>query len=182
MCHVAILGKPYRLPWRSAKVCFQHQRDFNYLEERHLWEDARVDQEGITISGMHYRVLIIEDEPDVRACPALEILDRAGGIIRYSQDMADAELIGRIDRFILPDIRIAQDVPGLRVRHVVKAGWHYFMLFNETSTCVEITIELPVKDSAVLYDPWTGESSEMPADRHLTLSGHSFQVIVVPEA
>jgi hypothetical protein len=182
VCHVAILGKPYRLPWRSAKVCFQHQRDFNYLEERHLWEDARVDQEGITISGMHYRVLIIEDEPDVRACPALEILDRAGGIIRYSQDMADAELIGRIDRFILPDIRIAQDVPGLRVRHVVKAGWHYFMLFNETSTCVEITIELPVKGPAVLYDPWTGESSEMPADRHLTLSGHSFQVIVVPEA
>ena len=182
VCHVAILGKPYRLPWRSAKVCFQHQRDFNYLEERHLWEDARVDQEGITISGMHYRVLIIEDEPDVRACPALEILDRAGRIIRYSKDMADAVLIGRIDRFIPPDIRIAQDVPGLRVRHVVKAGWHYFMLFNETSTCVEITIELPVKGPAVLYDPWTGESSEMPADGHLILSGHSFQVIMVPEA
>jgi hypothetical protein len=96
--------------------------------------------------------------------------------------VADAELIDRIDRIIPPDIRIAQDASGLRVRHVVKAGWRYFMLFNETSTCVEITIELPVKGPAVLYDPWTGESSEMPADRHLTLSGHSFQVIVVPEA
>jgi hypothetical protein len=181
VCHVAILGKPYRLPWRAAKVCFQHQRDFNYLEERHLWEDARVDEKGIYIGGMHYRVLIIEDEPNSPAYPALEILEQGGRIIRYSEDMTDADLIARIDRLTPPDIRTVQDVLGLRVRHVVKEGWHCFMLFNETKASAEMTVELPVEGSAMLYDPWVGESSEMPEDRRLTLSGHSFQVIMVPE-
>ena len=36
ICNVAILGEADRLPWRAAKVCFQNQRDFNYLETRDL--------------------------------------------------------------------------------------------------------------------------------------------------
>ncbi len=36
VCHIAILGQANSLPWQPAKVCLEHQRDFNYLEERHL--------------------------------------------------------------------------------------------------------------------------------------------------
>ena len=50
---LAILGLNNHLPWQAAKICFQNQRDFNYLEARHLWEDAQVDQNGIRIAGMH---------------------------------------------------------------------------------------------------------------------------------
>jgi len=32
ICELAILGVNDYLPWRAAKACFQHQRDFNYLE------------------------------------------------------------------------------------------------------------------------------------------------------
>jgi hypothetical protein len=180
ICHVAILGKSYRLPWRSAKVCLQHQRDFNYLEERYLWEDACVDREGIDIGGMHYHALIVEEEPDARARPALEVLERAGRVIRYTEGLADVDLIAQIDRLAPPDIRVAQDVPGLRVRHVIKEGCHCFMLFNETIAPAEMTVELPVEGPATLYDPWTGKSSGMTPDRRLALQGHSFQAILVP--
>ena len=39
---------------------FQNQRDFNYLEIRHLWEDAKIDSKGIHIAGMNYKVLVID--------------------------------------------------------------------------------------------------------------------------
>ena len=59
-CDLAILGESNRLPWTAAKHCFQQQRDFNYLEARHLWEDAQVTEEGIHIATMDYRALIVE--------------------------------------------------------------------------------------------------------------------------
>jgi hypothetical protein len=181
VCHIAILGKPYHLPWRAARICFQHQRDFNYLEERHLWDEARLDDSGLTIGPMRYQALIIEEEPDGRANPALKILEQAGRIIRYTEAMPEAELLARIDPLIPADIRVSPAVSGLRVRHALKAGWHYFMLFNETRNAIEITVELPVVGVATLYDPWRGATSELPADKRLALAGHEFQVIIVPD-
>ena len=46
VCELAILGEATWLPDKAAKICFQHQRDFNYLEIRHLWEDAKIDAKG----------------------------------------------------------------------------------------------------------------------------------------
>jgi hypothetical protein len=60
VCHVAILCEATLLPDKSAKICYQNQFDFNYLEIRHLGEEARIDETGIHISGMDYNVLIID--------------------------------------------------------------------------------------------------------------------------
>ena len=78
ICELAILGSNDYLPWRAAKVCFRHQRDFNYLEARHLWEDAKVDGEGIHLAGMHYRALILEEDPPQKALPAIDTLAKSG--------------------------------------------------------------------------------------------------------
>src|SRR5690606_35082627 len=59
ICSLAILGAADHLPWAPAKLCFQHQYDFNYLEERHLWEDAAVDAGGVHLAGMHYEAVIL---------------------------------------------------------------------------------------------------------------------------
>ena len=92
VCEIAILGQSDHLPWRAAKVCFERQRDFNYIEERHLWQDAQVDSSGIHLAGMHYRVLIVDGEPDARAAAALATLEQAGRVIRYSAAMADDDV------------------------------------------------------------------------------------------
>lgn len=59
-CRVAILSSVNGLPWRSAKVLFENQVDFNYLDEDTLLDEARVDGQGIWAGDMHYDVLVVE--------------------------------------------------------------------------------------------------------------------------
>lgn len=210
ICHLAILGRSNDLPWRPAKVCLEHQRDFNYLEERHLWEDAgprervaRVDAGGIRLAGMHYRALIVEGPTDPRAEGALAVLERAGRLIRYDSEMTgpapesaapDQRLIERLDTLVPRDIRLCPPAPGVRVRHIVRGRRHLFMLFNETAPAVEVQVDLPgrvgIPDpgrvgipasdaNSVVFDPWTGESTPLPAGHRLDLPGHAFRIIVV---
>jgi len=69
VCELAILTPSSNLPWRAAKVCFQNQRDFNYLEERELLERSKIGADDIQIAGMTYRALIVEHalDPATRA-------------------------------------------------------------------------------------------------------------------
>lgn len=188
VCHIAILGQANSLPWQSAKVCLEHQRDFNYLEERHLWEDARVDAAGIRLAGMCYAALIVEGQFDARAEPALARLESAGRLVRYDAGMAEAELIARLDACTPRDIRVTPHVPGLRVRHVVKlddaaeSGYHVFMLFNETQPPVKFQAELPVPGPAFIFDPWTSATRPLPPDGGLALPGHAFMTVVATDA
>jgi hypothetical protein len=55
------------------------------------------------------------------------------------------------------------------------------MLFNETHSSVEATIELPVEGLAEVFDPWTATNSKMADDGRLALAGHSFLLIVVDD-
>ena len=86
VCGVAILGRVDWLPWEPAKVLFQHQRDFNYVEERHLWEDAVVDAGGIHLAGMRYEAVLAMHEPDARAGEAIQTLEEAGRLLRCGPD------------------------------------------------------------------------------------------------
>ena len=92
VCEVAILADANYCPDAAAKVCFQHQRDFNYLELRHLWEDARVDAEGVRLAGMHYRAVVLDGLPQLpsSAKPAVEKLASAGKLIVWGRPAADA--------------------------------------------------------------------------------------------
>ena len=94
ICTVAILGQVDWLPWQAAKILFQQQRDFNYVEERHLWEDAVVDESGIHLAGMHYRAVLAAHEPDARALPALETLAEAGRLAAMRPADAGVRTIG----------------------------------------------------------------------------------------
>lgn len=179
ICHIAILGKAHRLPYQAARVCFQQQRDFNYLEERHLWQDAAVDADGVHLAGMNYRAVILEEEPDQRVAPAIQRLEQAGRVIRWQPGMADGDLVAKLDRLTPADLRVNEVAPGLRVRHVVKEGAHYFMVFNELNTSTEITIELPERGQAICYDPWRDEEAALPVSGRVRLAGHELQLIVV---
>ncbi len=181
ICGLAILGRNDSLPWRAAKVCFQHQRDFNYLEARHLWEDAQVSPAGIHIAGMHYRALIMEDEAPEKAKSALQILDGAGRLIRWHEKMADAELIQQIDRLVLADIGVSPSAPDLRARHVVKQGTHCYLLFNEGQEDMNVSLSLSVEGRRVLLDPETGKRRALDEGAVLKLSPHEMKVLMIYE-
>lgn len=132
ICDLAILGWPAHLPWQAAKICLQHQRDFNYLDVTHLVDgSAEVDEQGIRIAGMRYRTLIVEPGPawPPAAAAALARLERAGRLVRHEGD--DAALLARLDRVAPPGVRTDTLQPDLRLRRVLKDGHEVWLLFNE---------------------------------------------------
>jgi hypothetical protein len=178
VCHIAILGGYNWLAWRTAKVCFEHQRDFNYLEERYLGGDAEVDGEGIRIAGMHYQVLIMEHEPDITAKPALRVLEEAERLIWYEEGMSDERLVRRIDQIVSPDVEAVPRTPSLRVRHVVRDRQHYYLLFNEERLPLETRLHLSCCEHGVIFDPYTGDQREFDSNTPLQLGGYELRVAI----
>ena len=178
-CELAILGRNNYLPWRAAKVCFEHQRDFNYLEARHLWEDAEIDADGIKIAGMRYRALILEEAPPTNAVPVVKTLEYAGRIIWWQENMSDADLIEKIDRLVPIDLRIFPDSKDLRVRHVVKEGRDYYILFNEEEEDLEVQLTLSATGERYVLDPETGAHHILGCDAQLQIIRHAIQVVMI---
>ena len=179
ICELAILGLNNHLPWRAAKVCLQNQRDFNYIEARHLWEDAEVDQNGIRIAGMHYRALVTEVEPPEKAKPAIDVLDKAGRVIRWDERVEDSELLQQIDRLVPADVRVRPAKKDLRVRHVFKNGADYFIVFNEGQDNIEVELDTSTKGRRFLLDPQTGREQIFIPKAPLLLKSHELQVLMV---
>jgi len=177
VCHIAVLSGATDLPWAAAKVCFQHQRDFNYLELRHLWEDAEVTSEGVFIGGMIYKAVILDGLTAIpeEAQPALQTLSDAGRLIAWqsvsfpsveSVQSVDA-FLSAIDRLVQPDLVATSPAPDLRYRHVIKEGVHYYILVNEGLTPLHTTLIVSAKGHATWLDPLT--LTTWPADEPLTL-------------
>ena len=175
ICHVAILSESNQLPWRAAKVCQEHQRDFNYLEARDLWETATVDDAGIHLANMCYRALVVDDvRPRLPAAvPVLEQLRRMGRLI----EVGNAELIAAIDRLVPVDLRVEPPQPNLRYRHVVKDGSDYYLLFNEGREPMRFTVAVATHGAMWLLDPYRGTQAAFNPSMPVELDGYATRVL-----
>ncbi|MCF7839076.1 MAG: hypothetical protein K9N49_10655, partial [Candidatus Marinimicrobia bacterium] len=163
VCQVAVLGLSDHLPWAAAKHLFQHQIDFNYLEARHLWEDACVSANGIRLRGFHYPVLIVESppEPPPRIWESLAPLLAAGGVCAYRADapgtrrVDDAPaLLAALRNRITPDLTLEIPEPALRVRHMLKHDRHVWLLANESYRPLAVRAQ-PLRPGPFrLLNPW----------------------------
>ena len=180
ICELAILGRNDYLPWRPAKICYQNQRDFNYLEARHLWEDAEVSREGIRIRNMHYKGLILEGQPPEKAQKAIDILEKAGRVIRWNEGIEDTIFINKIDRLVKPDIKIDPPTKDLRVRHVVKNGVDFCILFNEGEENIRITVDFNNKQSGIFVDPYRHDFiSKWSSGEAIAFARHEIKVLMI---
>ncbi|UCG57388.1 MAG: hypothetical protein JSU70_21285 [Phycisphaerales bacterium] len=182
VCGLAILGLNDHLPGRAAKICFQHQRDFNYIEALHLWEDARVRGDGIHIAGMHYHALIAENEPPEKAKDAIEILQKAGRVIRFDGTVTEAQLLQCIDQLVPVDVSVSPKASDLRVRHVVKNRTGYYILFNEGQKSLEVRLETSAKGKRILLDPETGRDEAIEDEAPLLLKPHALRVLMTTQS
>jgi hypothetical protein len=179
VCSLAILGLNDHLPWQAAKVCFQNQLDFNYLEARHLWEDASVGPDGIHIAGMHYKALIVEFDPPPEAKEALQTLEQAGRLFRWEKADNKTLLLQKIKSFIPKDINFTPAEPDLRVRHVVKDRIHYYIIFNEGQEHISFRLTASAKGQRYLLDPQTGQQNAVDADMLLQMRPHELKVLSI---
>ena len=195
VCQVAILGDTNWLPTRAAKVCFQNQRDFNYLELRHLWEDAQVDADGVRLAGMHYKAVVLDgmDRWPPQAAAALTQLAAAGRLIVWDDSSATKslrgarraktpqELRGAIDALVPADVTLDPPSEAIRYRHVIKRNRHFLIFFNEEGEPVQTTIRRPGSGQQHWLDPFTGHSTDAAAERPVTFAPHELKLLCVSE-
>jgi hypothetical protein len=186
VCDVAILATASFCPDKAAKVLYQHQRDFNYLDVRHLWEDAKVDTQGVHVAGMHYRTVILDGFGEVpeRILPALEKLAGAGLLIGWNSiSPIDGErivktsddLVGSIQQ----DLILIPQSGNIRYRHVQKSGLHFYILFNEESSEVTAKISVPVPGKRLWLSASTGTSTNGKPDETVSFAAHELKIMCI---
>jgi hypothetical protein len=175
VCEVAVLGLADELPWRAAKALFESQVDFHYLEARHLWEDAVVDEGGVRIAGMRYRALVLDGvEPPPQAAAAIAVLDRAGRLVRWPGDGLAA-----VERLATRDVRLSPAQASVRTRHVVRDGVDYYLFFNEGGADVSAGLEVAARGRRLWLNPWRGAALADADVRRLQLAPHETRVLRV---
>jgi hypothetical protein len=178
ICHLAILAKADYLPWRAARQCFFHQRDFNYVEERDLLDSAVVDGGGIHLAGMRYQALIIEYDPPAEVKSLLAPLIQAGSVFRYSEDEPIENLITWFAATVPFDVRVSPKTPALRVRHVVKGPQHYCMLFNEEKGPIDFIPEFALEGPWLLFDTVSGHSEPFQSGGTIHLDAYELKILL----
>ena len=193
VCNVAILCEATWLPDKSAKVCYQRQIDFNYLELRHLWEDAKIDSKGVHIAGMNYGAIILDSLSYLppEATPFLEKLAANGRlIIRDDSEFATAfvgaqvyktteDLTSAIDKIISPDLILDPVSESIRYRHVEKGGDHYYFIFNEEDGQVSVKLKLSAPGNRQWLNPYTAEAGLSRVDEIVTFKPHELKILRV---
>lgn len=193
VCDIAILCEAEWLPDKSAKILYQNQRDFNYLEIRHLINDCSIDEEGVHIADMTYKLLIIDSLsylPD-EAKPFLEKIAENGQLIinkdsRFAEIFPGArtygqhnELISEISRTAPAGLYLNPSSTGIRYRHVVKGGNHYYIIFNEEEKDELIRLKIPLKGNFKWLDPYTGAATDMNPESEIQIKPHELKILFV---
>ena len=193
ICETAIVCSNNWLPDVSAKPCYQHQRDFNYLELRHLTRDAKIDSDGVHLAGMTYKAIVLDGLPNLpdEAKPLLKKLAADGRLVLWGKSphadefkgavaaTDDERLIAAIDALIAPDLTLDPPSKAIRYRHLVKGGRHFYLLFNEEGEPVSTKITVAPKGGRQWWDPATGKIAPAPADATVHFAPHEMKVLSV---
>jgi hypothetical protein len=150
LCQVAIAGPGYDLPWQAARVLYENQIDFLYLNDEALIS-ASITAEGLHAGTQTYKLVIIEGEIAPAAQEKLREFVQLGGHVVYAD--AETDLLLQIRSALPPDILIQPTAANLRVMHVRKDAYHLYALFNEGETPIEGTLEVSIVGSAEWWDP-----------------------------
>jgi hypothetical protein len=196
VCDIAILSDETFLPDKPAKILFQHQRDFNYLEARHIGNEARINSGGTIIAGMKYKALIIDTIsylPD-SSLPLLRKLAKekhliVNGSSKFASWFKGAlvyttydDLLNAVDRLTEPDIVLDRPSENIRYRHVIKGSDDYYILFNEEGTEVTTGYRLPVTGSRYWLDPSTAKAVAAPDNEIVNFKPHELKILWIPGA
>ena len=167
VCSFAILGTPSALPWRAARVMFETQHDFNYLDTDALTTQCAITAEAITIRDMTYRALIIDgaEFTDPQAVEVLKPLDEAGRVIAYRDPVAgvskvaadEAELVRLLDVIAFPDVTINPPNPNLRYVHLKNDEADVYFFANEGKDEIDVKLYVAATPPRQWLDPHTGD-------------------------
>lgn len=178
---VAVLCEEDHLPWKIVKPLFQNQIEFNYLEYNLLNSKACEIKEGsINIQKQQYSILLIEDETlytgEIKE-KVNNFIETGGEVILYNPNHISGhdkirniidygQVVENIRKLAPKDILIKPVNDNLRVSHVVKDGFHFYILVNEGEKAIEGEIYIYNTGSVEKWDAWAGKTEEMTVKLH----------------
>lgn len=168
ICRVAILTESDHCPWRAAKACFENQIDFNYVSPDHL-ERARIDASGVHLANMDYTAIVVDSF-------------RANSLIGSSHEVLyndPLSLVSTLHARIGRDICLDRPAPSLRVRHVMKDGLDYYLLFNESGLPLSRAFDVAITGQAAWIDTATGEANAVDRPLQIELSGYGVKLLQI---
>lgn len=184
-CCVAILGDGDDLPWQGAKLLFQAQIDFLYLDLQAL-NEARVEAGALHAGTQCYRVVVVEGDASLAeaARPKLDEFTASGGqVIRFEEGM---DLPAALDRHLPRTIRLEPHNPDLRFTHYQKEGLDFLLLVNEGEAAIEGELQINLRGRLEAWDAFEGGRSPLKAEARgdgicvaLTLDRRQSRVLVV---
>lgn len=177
VCRLAILGQSDFLPWKAAKICFQHQYDFNYVEEREIVKEAVVDEAGLHLAGMTYQAVILEHQPGPQAKSVLDVMMKTGSVYHFSEASTCDGLFEWLKSRIPADVQVNPASPALRIRHVLKEGCHFYLLFNEERFPLDFKVDLVPQGDWVVIDAVSGHIEPLPIDKQVHLERHEMKIL-----
>ena len=181
LCNVAILGQDDRLPWEAARVCFENQIDFNYIEDHHLCNDAVIDENGLRIGSMQYALLIIEDGYGPTAGPKAESviaqLIESGQAVEWSVQDGATTLLQSIALKTPSSISATPACPGLRMRWVRKDGNYYLAVFNEGESTFQGNLHAKNVTSGTWVDMDTGKALPWNPNTEVKMEPHDCAIL-----
>ena len=158
VCRVAVLTDPNAAAWAAAKVLFQNQIDFLYVDVTTL-AGAQIDGNSVVIGQQHFD-LVICDPP----CPQLPkfMEGLAGCGVKIVHEWQAATLVEQVRA------RIGQDLDwpnasDLRVLHLQQAGQEFYLLVNEGEAPIEGALSLAVTGGLARWNPLDGTTQPWPA-------------------
>lgn len=170
---VAVLCTEDHLPWQIARTLYEHQLDFNYLEESYLTGTARIGDGCLMVGPYTYRRILVENpalfgkktQDKLAECRAAGIeidclpdqQDKTGQI--WLQNLLSEAPIAVHD---LADPAAHPD--ALRITCQQRGDDRFILMTNEGMTDLDYVLTIRFCcDRPILWDPWSGAWSSVQA-------------------
>lgn len=148
---IAILCSEDHLPYKSAKFFYQHQIEFNYLEESLFLDGSlRIENGFLLIESQKYKTIILEDAENLSR-ETIDKLDSFKGTGIKTIHYEDSNFINYFNSELF-----TPDTKDLRVSHIVKNDLHFYLLTNEGEETIEGTFVPDIPGIFQIWDPWEG--------------------------
>ncbi len=186
---VAILTDGYSLPWEVAKILFENQIDFLYLDFETLTEKGEIREGKVKVGEQLYSLIVcdgIDKLPSGILNKLSEVIEK-GRCIFYGKEVSGVK-IGFFDRekfisyvrgIVELDVIVVPWYSGLRYRHVRYEKLDIYIFFNEGKQSVEGEIDVKAKGDYLWLDPNTGKVKPKGKSRFLRLLPGEMEVLLV---
>lgn len=170
---VAVLCEEDHLPWAIVKPLYQHQIEFNYLEESVLISnDCNIKDGKIHIAAQVYSVVLIDDI-GILSQSALKKLQHfittGGKVVVYTPEDLDKKLLPGVTTIkeysdVINEakslsnggIALTSYCKDLRLSHVIKDEIHFYLLVNEGEELIQSQLLVGTYGAVEKWNPWEG--------------------------